>query len=244
MLAGGFEHVARTHVGCRRELNEDAVLEFPSRGLWAIADGMGGHEAGDIASGIVVEELSSCPAGSDDRATVDNALILLERANLRLVDLARSKFKGRTIGSTVVGLVLNDRRFTCFWAGDSRAYRVRGNAIERLTKDHSMVQDLVDAGMLGEAEAEAHPQVNIITRAIGVSDALDVEVVSGDVRPGDVFLLASDGLTRLVGDDELRDELRNDDLEESASRLLQMALDRQAPDNVSLALIRRRPPKP
>ena len=239
MPSAGFQHVARTHVGCRRELNEDAVLECPDRGLWAVADGMGGHEAGEVASRIVVEALAACPPGTGEHELVQSVRASLEVANARLVSLSRAEFGGRTIGSTIVALVAGERNYTCFWAGDSRAYLVRDGAIERLTRDHSMVQDLVDAGMLGEEEAQAHPNANIITRAVGVSDVLEVDTVSGEIRADDVFLLATDGLTRLVSDDELLAELRGGDIADSASRLLKMTLERGAADNVSLVILRR-----
>jgi serine/threonine protein phosphatase PrpC len=110
--------------------------------------------------------------------------------------------------------------------------------LTRLTRDHSLVQDLVDAGMIDRAEAEAHPNAHIITRAVGAAERLQPETVAGETRPGDLFLLASDGLTRVVDDDELLAALHGDDLEASADRLLQLALDRDAPDNVSLIIVR------
>jgi serine/threonine-protein phosphatase Stp1 len=232
MPAGGFEQAARTHVGCRRKLNEDALLASAERGLWAVADGMGGHEAGEVASAMVIEALSRCTA--DARGAMD----ALDDVNARLIELGRSGAEIRTIGSTVVGLVATGARFVCFWAGDSRAYRLRDGRLVRLTRDHSLVQDLIDAGMIGEREAETHPNANVITRAVGVADRLEVDTVAGEVRPGDTFLLASDGLTRLLNDDELGAELAGADLEAIADRLLQLTLDRDAPDNVSLILIR------
>lgn len=231
MPASGFDQVAKTHVGCRRKLNEDALLANPERRLWAVADGMGGHDAGEVASATVVEALVKC-------SSADEALTTLCEVNARLVEMARTSFDSRTVGSTVVGLVADEHAFTCFWAGDSRAYRVRDGAITRLTRDHSLVQDLIDAGMIDEAAAEGHPNANVITRAVGASDHLHVETVTGDVRSGDLFLLASDGLTRLANDHELLVGLLGEDLEANAERLLDMALDREAPDNVSLILLR------
>jgi len=231
MPASGFDQVVRTHVGCRRKLNEDAVLARPDRGLWAVADGMGGHDAGEVASAMVVEALARCSAA-------DEVLASLGDVNAHLVEMARTAFDSRTIGSTVVGLVADGDQFTCFWAGDSRAYRIRDGAITRLTRDHSLVQDLIDAGMIDEAAADAHPNANVITRAVGASDHLHVETIVVDVRSGDLFLLASDGLTRLVSDDELLAGLQSDDLEADAERLLQLSLEREAPDNVSMILVR------
>lgn len=231
MPVSGFDQVAKSHVGCRRKLNEDALLANSGRGLWVVADGMGGHDAGEVASATVVEALSNC-------STAAEVLAALGEANARLVEMGKTSFDSRTVGSTVVGLVADEQAFTCFWAGDSRAYRVRDGSIARLTRDHSLVQDLIDAGMIDEAAAEGHPNANVITRAVGASDHLHVETITGDVRSGDLFLLASDGLTRVMNDNELLAGLQCGDLEASAERLLRLALDREAPDNVSLILLR------
>ena len=232
MTPGGFLSVVRTHVGCRRRLNEDAVLASPERRLWAVADGMGGHEAGEVASAMVVQALSTCPEGPDA------IIATLTDVNARLIEMGRTGGESRTIGSTVVGITANSSRFTCFWAGDSRAYRLRDGQFTRLTRDHSLVQELVDGGMIREDEAETHPNANVITRAVGVSDDLQVDTVAGDISTGDLFLLASDGLTRLVSDDELSSELQTGDIEAVADSLLRLTLDRDAPDNVSLILLR------
>jgi serine/threonine protein phosphatase PrpC len=208
------------------------VLACLDRRLWAVADGMGGHDAGEVASAMVVEALSRCSNGPEE------ALAALDDVNSRLVEMGRTGFDSRTIGSTVVGLVANGDSFICFWAGDSRAYRARNGKLTRLTRDHSLVQDLVDAGMITEREAETHPNANVITRAVGVSDQLQIDTVGGDVQPGDLFLLASDGLTRLVSDEEILSALQGGDIEASAVHLLELALDRDAPDNVSLIVLR------
>jgi serine/threonine-protein phosphatase Stp1 len=229
-----FDCVSRTDVGLRRKVNEDSVMIRTERGLWAVADGMGGHEAGDVASAKVADALYALPImyGLDDLAK--SAVEALERVNAELLALGGV---GRTIGSTVVGLAVAGDEYRCFWAGDSRAYHIRGGEIVQLSRDHSLVQDLVDAGMLAADEAENHPNSNIVTRAVGVQDELQVDVVSGDARPGDIFLLASDGLTRLVGEAELLDELTAAHAEEAADRLVEMCLARGAPDNVSLVIV-------
>jgi serine/threonine-protein phosphatase Stp1 len=233
----GFECVSRTDVGLRRKINEDAVLVRTPRGLWAVADGMGGHEAGEVASAMVTEALSRVHPVEHLDTFVEEAVAALKEANHALIQLARSDTGGRTIGSTVVGLAIRNREYRCFWAGDSRAYRLRGGEVVQLSRDHSLVQDLVAAGMLGADEALHHPQANVITRAVGVTEALKVDTVSGDVLPGDLFLLASDGLTRVVEDDELAVELGKGPLAEAADRLLATVLARGAPDNVSLIIV-------
>ena len=233
-----FECVSRTHVGLRRKINEDSILVDSGRGMWAVADGMGGHEAGEVASAMVTEALRNVPtiAGLDEFA--GEAVEALRRVNRELIVLARSDEHNRTIGTTVVGLVIAEESFRCFWAGDSRAYRMRDDNFVRLTRDHSLVQDLVDAGMIRPEEAEGHENSNIITRAVGVAEEVNVDTLSGDARAGDLFLLASDGLTRVVADDELARELEGEALEQAANNLIETVLERGAPDNVSLILVR------
>ena len=231
-----FECVSKTDVGLRRKVNEDSMLVRVDRGLWAIADGMGGHDAGDVASAMVTAALMRLPIVYGLDNLVESAVGALNRVNHELIILAGSNGEQRTIGSTVVGLAIAGGQFRCFWAGDSRAYRVRDGQIARLTRDHSLVQDLVAAGMLDPAEADNHPNSNVITRAVGVVEELKVETVSGDALPGDQFLLASDGLTRLVDDRELLAELTSRGPAEAADRLVETVLQRGAPDNVSLII--------
>lgn len=232
----GFECVTRTHVGLRRKVNEDSLLECTERGLWAVADGMGGHEAGEVASAMVIEALAGLPITNNLEADTANAVSAMIRVNQELIVLARSDIHPRTIGSTVVGLIIRDGQYRCFWAGDSRAYRVRRGVIRQLTRDHSLVQDLVEAGMIAPDEAHNHPNANVITRAVGAAETLIVDTVGGEARPGDQFLLASDGLTRLVDDGEMRDELAEFEPSEAAGKLLDAVLVRGAPDNVSLII--------
>lgn len=234
----GFECVSRTHPGLKRKVNEDSILVRTERGLWAVADGMGGHEAGDVASAKVVEALSLVPPHVRIERFVDDAILALKNVNRELIQLARVDHMPRTIGTTVVGLVIAGGQFGCFWAGDSRAYRVREGEIAQLTRDHSLVQDLIDAGMLSPAEAEDHPNASVITRAVGASEELKVDTSGGDARPGDIFIIASDGLTRVVDDDLIYEELTRSEPPQAADRLLETVLTRGAPDNVSLIIVR------
>ena len=204
------------------------------RGLWAVADGMGGHDAGDVASSKVTEALLRLPVVYGLDNLVDAAITALQRVNHELIEMAGSNNGKRTIGSTVVGLAIAGDQFRCFWAGDSRAYRLRDGEIQQLSRDHSMVQDLVDAGMLEPDDAHNHPNANIITRAVGVTEELRVDTANGDARPGDRFLLASDGLTRLVDDSELSAILASETATGAAEKLIETALSRGAPDNVTL----------
>src|SRR5256885_5369373 len=232
-----FNCVSRTHVGLRRKVNEDSVLVRTDRGLWAVADGMGGHEAGDVASAAVTEALRQLPIVYGLDELVDSATDAMQGVNRELIDLAHADDRSRTIGTTVVGLAIADGHFRCFWAGDSRAYRVRDGQIRRLSRDHSLVQDLVDAGMLNSEDAERHENANVVTRAVGVTEDLQVDNSTGESVPGDLFLLASDGLTRLVDDRELAEELNSSPPETAADNLIDMVLARGAPDNVSIIIV-------
>lgn len=230
-----FECVSRTDVGLRRKVNEDSLLVRTERGLWAVADGMGGHDAGDVASLKVTESLLDLPVSDSLDLLVDNAVAALKQVNADLIELAGAESQ-RSIGSTVVGLAIADGQFRCFWAGDSRGYRLRDRQIVQLTRDHSLVQDLVDSGMLQPDEAVDHPNSNIITRAVGVAQELNVDTVSGDVKPGDQFLLATDGVTRLISDEELALELSSNRPADAARKLIDTVLSRGAPDNASLII--------
>ena len=144
----------------------------------------------------------------------------------------------RTIGSTVVAIAADGGSFACLWAGDSRAYLARDGVLVQLTRDHSLVQHLVDIGEIDAADAATHPNANVIMRAVGAAPELQIDTVEGQVAPGDAFLLASDGLTRLMSDDELLAGLQAGDFEVAADQLIQSCLDRGAPDNVSFVMLR------
>jgi serine/threonine protein phosphatase PrpC len=232
----GFDCVSRTHVGLRRKVNEDSLMVRTERGLWAVADGMGGHDAGDVASAKVTEALMNLPIVYGLDALTEAAVSALVNVNRELIALARTVDSQRTIGSTVVGLAIADGEYRCFWAGDSRAYRIRDGQIERVSRDHSLVQDLVEAGMLKPEEAEGHPNANVVTRAVGVVEELKVDVASGDVQSGDLFVLASDGMTRVVDDAEVAAELASNDLDDAIDSLIELVLERGAPDNVTIVI--------
>ena len=235
-----FKCVSRTHVGLRRKINEDSVFVDSERGLWAVADGMGGHEAGEIASAMVTDALRCLPAVPDLDELAARAVEALRQVNRELIDLAQSGTRQRegSIGTTVVGLAIANGSYRCFWMGDSRVYLLRDAEIRRVTKDHSLVQELVDAGMLTSEEAETHENANLITRAVGTADTLDVDIVSGEAKIGDQFLLASDGLTRVIRDEELAAELVRGSPTQAADNLVETVLARGAPDNVSLIIVK------
>jgi serine/threonine-protein phosphatase Stp1 len=214
------------------------VLERPQCGLWVVADGMGGHDAGEVASAAIVDALAGVPEQPNLELFVARVVEALNAVNTQLRALARSATHQSTIGSTVVALLIAEGEFRCIWAGDSRAYRVRGADIIQISRDHSLVQDLLAAGLVNEQDAEAHPQAHVITRAVGAAAELELEIAAGDAQAGDIFLLASDGLTRVVPANEILKPLRTMNPAQAASALIETVLARGAPDNVSLVICR------
>jgi serine/threonine protein phosphatase PrpC len=231
-----IDYVMRTHAG-RRPRNEDAVLASPQKGLWAVADGMGGHDRGDFASALLMKALDASPSEGDLQARSVAVLAAIEAANRQLFEMGRVR-TGRTIGSTIVVLLTDPSGFVCLWAGDSRGYLARGGTLRQLTRDHSLVQDLVDAGQITPAQALSHPEGHIVTRAAGAAAGIAVDRIDGVIIPGDALLLATDGLTRVMTDAELGEMILTDDLPIVADEMIRTCLVRGAPDNVSFALLR------
>ncbi|MFC3077378.1 PP2C family protein-serine/threonine phosphatase [Phenylobacterium terrae] len=228
----------RTHEGCVRRLNEDAFIEAPHLGLWAVADGMGGHEAGEVASGRVVDALAALPAPASGFGFVRDVSEALQAANAELIAYAAGRHTD-VVGSTVVALLAVDGHYACLWAGDSRGYLWREGALCPLTRDHSLVQELVDSGALTPAEARTSRRGNVITRAVGVDPVLELAMAQGPMALGDVFLLCSDGLTGVLEDGEIADLLATaPGLDAAAEGLVAAALERGAPDNVTVVLVR------
>lgn len=234
-----FASTARTDTG-RRASNEDRFLDRPDRGLWAVADGMGGHRLGEVASTLVIEGLEALGEFESGYAFLNAVVETLNHANRGLIDQGRDRGAGPAgpIGSTVVALLIHEGHYACVWAGDSRAYLQRDGRLRRLTRDHSLVQELVEGGSLSPEQSRRHPGANIITRAVGVDDPLKLDVEHGAVEPGDVFLLCSDGLTGVVEDRELGAALKGGEPQAAADTLMRMALDGGARDNVTLVVIR------
>ncbi|CAN5127837.1 protein phosphatase 2C domain-containing protein [soil metagenome] len=233
-----FESTARTHVGKVRTLNEDAFVDRPLVGLWAVADGMGGHEAGEVASGLISESLSQVDTLSSGYAFLDEVRESVMRVNRTLIARASHLAPGTVIGSTVVIMLAYGGHYACLWAGDSRAYLLRDGLFLRLSRDHSMVQELIDTGNLSQADARHYKRSNVITRAVGVHDDLVIDMNQGAIEPGDVYLLCSDGLTGMMEDFEIAKVLAQDDLEAAADSLIATTLERGAKDNVTVVIVR------
>lgn len=231
-----FESYGVSHKGCVRHHNEDSYLVEPQIGLWVVADGMGGHEAGEVASASIVEHLATIGIASsapDLRARFEDRL---SRAHDEIRQISRSR--GVTIGSTVAALLAMDGRFACLWSGDSRVYLIRNSEISQISRDHTEVQELLDSGVISEAEAENWPRRNVITRAIGVSDEIDIDFQQGETLAGDVFVLATDGLTAHVSDAEIAAAVVAAAPQAACENLLATVLDRGGTDNVTIVLVK------
>src|SRR5215475_5235366 len=231
-----IEAGAATHVGKVRHQNEDNYLVATQRGLWAVADGMGGHEAGDTASRVVVEELAavSIPAtASELLASCEQHIV---SANSRLKRLGDER--GALVGTTVAVLLIFDGHYAIVWSGDSRIYRVRNHQIEQISVDHTEVQELISEGKLTEEEARAWPRRNVITRAIGVSDDPELEIKGGSLEPGDTFVICSDGLTAHIEDERILVCAFEGERQKACDLLVDLTLDRGAVDNVTVVAIR------
>jgi serine/threonine protein phosphatase Stp1 len=226
---------AKTHVGRVRKVNEDSILVLPDQQIWVVSDGMGGHEGGDYASRTVCDAIAILPPDMPATEKLGQIRAAVQGAHRTIV--AEAARRQATIGATVVALVLADGHFGALWAGDSRLYRLRDGKMDLLTTDHSIVAALVEAGQLDWDEAGKHPQANAITRAVGVGEDLELDKIRGEARPGDRFLLCSDGLNKYATIAELGRMVSGVPIEVVTDTLVQMALDRGGADNVSVIVV-------
>ncbi|MCI2284336.1 protein phosphatase 2C domain-containing protein [Colwellia sp. MSW7] len=231
---------AQTHRGAVRKLNEDAFLELPQLGVWVVADGMGGHAAGDVASQLVIDTIQQAVESNPaDQISTELLIQALQQSNAKLQQMSETQFAGNIVGSTVVVLWIKDDHYTLLWAGDSRGYLLRNHKLQQITKDHSQVNDMVDEGVLKAEEAESHPLANVITRAVGVDDTLNIDVKSAPILVGDVFLLCSDGLNKEVSDNEIEKALQPGNIIDAGMALMHASLVRNARDNVTCILVKK-----
>ena len=227
---------ASTHQGQVRDHNEDGWYACEERGLWAVADGMGGHENGEWASAVVVEALGKLQLDGDFDACCNEIAAAIYDANEKIQKEAASS--ARQMGTTAVVLFVRGTRFAILWVGDSRAYLLRAGELLQLSKDHTQVQEMVDLGMLTDAEAQAHPMRHVLARAVGVTPNVEVDVIVDEVESGDTFLLASDGLHCCVPHESIERMLAGSSLDAVACDLVNEALDQGAPDNVTVVAVR------
>ena len=232
-----IEFALGTHTGWVRELNEDSHLSLPQLGLWVIADGMGGHQAGEVASGITIREMARC---------IEQGIPLVEAIEIahRAIQNAAPQGEGAAnMGSTVVAAKLDGLSYKIAWVGDSRAYLWNGT-LHQLTTDHSYVQLLLKAGLISESDIPNHPSRNVITQALGVGGVdnanINVDLVSGELGENDTLLLCSDGLSGEVSDDSIASILaETTDSQARVDRLIAAALEAGGKDNVTVLVITR-----
>ena len=241
-----WESASITDRGLHRPNNEDALLDDIGIALFAVADGMGGHAAGEVASRIAVDAVArEAAAGRKPRANAADPLVrAFTLANREIRRKGRAEPEKRGMGTTLSVLSGNtgSSRGVIVHVGDSRVYRARSGRLEQLTRDHTWVQERVDAGVLTPEQARTHPYASILTRVLGTEERLIPDVFALDIEPGDVFLLCSDGLTGMVSDAEIESTLRREEpLQQLAERLVAMAKAGGGLDNVTLVLVKALP---
>lgn len=230
-----FSAAAQTHEGRVRTVNEDSLIVRSDMGLWAVADGMGGHENGQWASRTIVAALSELTPSGGFETDLANLAAAIQTANQRI--RAEAELRGQRMGSTVVALLADGHQFGLVWVGDSRAYRLRDRTLTQLTRDHTQVQDMVDQGLLAAEDVAGHPMSHVLSRAVGVEEDMKVDILTGELGSRDVYLLCSDGLSGVVTLEEMELQLLTVDPSTAGRNLIDLTLSRNAPDNVTLVTV-------
>jgi len=252
-LKGKLAHVECTDVGKVRDHNEDTIGAQPDIGLWVLADGMGGYNAGEVASGIAVKTILDMVTEAckrEKRADIESStgymrqtIVLrdaIHRANKVINQTAQSQPQCEGMGTTLVASLFYDNRVSIAHVGDSRMYRLRGNRFEQITMDHSLLQELVDRGFYSQEEAQRSTNRNYVTRALGVEANVEVEVQEIEVQKGDYFLMCSDGLPDMVEDEDIHLTISTfaNDVRTVGEQLIKLTNDNGGRDNVSVILVR------
>lgn len=248
-LKSVLEIATATHPGVVRSHNEDSIAADAETGLAVLADGMGGYNAGEVASGIAVALISTelkqalagaapgaIPTGGVERLIAEHAA----KANAAIYQAAQSQPQYSGMGTTLVIALWHDDHLSVGHIGDSRLYRLRGDALDQVTRDHSLLQEQIDSGMISKEQARYAPNKNLVTRAVGIDPQVEAEVHTYAVQPGDIYLLCSDGLPDMVTDEEVQLTLTSlkANLPLAAEQLVQQANDNGGRDNVSVILVR------
>jgi len=228
---------SRSHPGRVRQVNEDACLDQSEHGLWAVADGMGGHSLGDFASGLAVQSLMDLPAAEDLEQRVSVAVDWLQEVNrqLRAEALRRDV---PLIGTTIAALLAAGSLCSCLWAGDSRIYLYRAGRLRQLTRDHSQLEAVRSRHISRSDETLARPRANLITRALGAEDTLHIDRTIVELLDGDIFLLCTDGLSNEVSELSIKKALLPGNCSLACDALIDMALGREARDNITAVVVR------
>jgi protein phosphatase len=228
---------SRSHTGLVREVNEDACLEQPECGLWAVADGMGGHTLGEFASRLAVRSLSDLRVPQSLEQFVEDADECLQGANRRLRREAALR-DVPIIGTTIVALLASGRQCACLWAGDSRIYLFRAGRLRLLTRDHSQIEAVRSRRHANLDDTLHRPPANLITRALGAADTLEIDRATVEVVDGDVFLLCSDGLSNELSELAIEQALLPGNCRQASQALLDLALQRGGHDNITAVVVR------
>ena len=237
MVEARIRGAGLTDIGAKRKRNEDSFLLRPEAGIWAVADGMGGHGGGDVASRMAIEALARAPLAGDAATRLAALEAAVAASNHEMRAYARAN--GRDImGTTLVAVLVCGAHFACLWCGDSRAYLLRGGALRQLTRDHSETQALVDRGVLDEDEAKVWPRRSALTRALGATEDSALDFVSDALATGDMLLLCSDGLTAHCADADIAAALAGADPQAACDSLIALTLRRGASDNVTAIALR------
>lgn len=226
---------ATTHIGKVRKINQDAYLDLSEQCLWLVADGMGGHEAGEIASAAIVNALQNFTPEKRLGATVGKIYSKLHGVNRMLLEMAANNGHDSVVGSTVAMLLASGQQGVCLWSGDSRVYLHRRGRLTQLTRDHNYAAQMLISGYSLE-EAESNPYAQVLTHAVGAGPDLYLEAQIHEIRQGDSYLLCSDGLNKEVSDGEIEDVLNSAVPEQAVSELLELTLARGARDNTTIIL--------
>ena len=235
-MGASWHSASLSDTGLVREINEDACHEMPAEQIWLVADGMGGHHAGEVASQAVVDSVDRIEPVERLSEKIAQVCARIQDANALLVQEGRRRGDG-VIGSTVAVLILNDRQAACIWAGDSRIYRLRNGRLRQLTRDHRWVEEFVSRGLMSRQAADNHPLSNEITRAVGADSKLELSVELRTLLPGDKFLICSDGLYGEVAEAEIADILSTKSMGDACRSLVAAAKRNGAHDNVTVVVV-------
>lgn len=227
----------RTHRGYKRKHNEDSILTHEDGQLFVVADGMGGHAAGDLASQSITAELSRLTLATEQQSAIEQIEAALISVNNKIHSGILFDNDKALAGSTVVVAYIEEDWCSCLWVGDSRLYIFRNNRLYQITRDHSLVQEMLDQGQLTQDEARTHPKANVITRAVGVDKNIQIDINQFAIQSGDKLLLCSDGLYNEITSEVIIASLKEDKADHIANKLLGEVLLRDASDNISIIVI-------
>jgi serine/threonine protein phosphatase PrpC len=238
----GIQFGSQTDQGRVRTSNEDCYVANPNTGLFLVADGMGGHAAGEIASRVAATAMDDTVAlkGAATETPAELLRLATMEANCRVLEAQRKDHALAGMGSTLTALLIRGSRYCIAHVGDSRAYRLRGGTLQQLTRDHSLVWHLYENGVLGKADLAKHPQKNLITRSIGSHSQVEIDIEEGEGRAGDIYLLCSDGLTDGVSDEGICELLiaAQKTPQEMADDLVNAANEAGGPDNITVVVVK------